>query len=95
MAKEMRSEGFDDEEISTMRKQFRDLFYESLKNGNKPLSASPDASFASSATAVEEGEGEVSVKGLYMLDGNPPIEARREDRLIIAVGREKVPRGPI
>ena len=95
----MRAEHRDDEEISAVRKHHRDLFYERLKTANKPLHAlSADASSSSdtsSDTAVAELERDLNTKSLYLLGGNPPMEIRRGDKLIIGVGREKWPRGPI
>ena len=99
MTRAMRAEHLDDEVISAARKQHRDLFYERLKTANKPLPALPvDASTssdASSDTVVAQLERDLNAKGLYMLGGNPPMEVRRENRLIIGVGQEKWPRGPI
>ena len=99
MTRAMRAEHLDDEVISAARKHHRDLFYERLKTANKPLPALPlDASTssdASSDTVVAQLERDLNAKGLYMLGGNPPMEVRREDKLIIGVGQEKWPRGPI
>lgn len=99
ITKGMRAERLDDEEISAMRKQHRDLFYERLKAAHKPLPALPaDASTSSdtsSDTAVAELVRGLNTKGLYILGGNPPMEVRREDKLIIGVGQEKWPIGPI
>ena len=95
MTKAMRAEHLEDEEISTVRKQHRDIFYERLKTANKPLPALPDDASASSITAIAELERGLDAKGLYLLGGNPPMEVRRGDKLIIGVGQEKWPRGPI
>ncbi len=95
MTKTMRAEHLDDEEISAVRKQHRDIFYERLKTASKPLPALPDDASASSVTAVAELERNINAKALYLLGGNPPMEVRREDKLIIGVGREYWPRGPI
>ncbi len=95
MTRTMRAEHLDDEEISAVRKQHRDMFYERLKTANKPLPALPDDASASSITAIAELERDLNAKGLYLLGGNPPMEVRREDKLIIGVGQEKWPRGPI
>ena len=99
MTKAMRAEHLEDEEISAVRKHHRNLFYQRLKAVNKPLPAlSADASTSSdtsSDTVVAGPERDLNTKGLYLLGGNPPMEVRREDKLIIGVGQEKWPRGPI
>ncbi|KAK0516076.1 hypothetical protein JMJ35_002110 [Cladonia borealis] len=96
MTKMMRAERRDDEEISAARKQHRDIFYERLKTAKKPLPALPDdASASGSISAITELERDLNAEGLYLLGGNPPMEIRREDKLIIGVGQEKWPRGPI
>ena len=99
MTRAMRAEHLDDEEISAVRKHHRDLFYERLKTANKPLHAlSADASSSSntsSDTAVAELERDSNTEGLYLLGGNPPMEIRRGDKIVIGVGQEKWPRGPI
>ena len=95
MTKAMRAEHQDDEEISAVRKRHRDIFYERLKTANKLLPALPDDASASSITAIAELEGDLNAKGLYLLGGNPPMEIRREDKLIIGIGQERWPRGSI
>lgn len=95
MTNKMRAEHLDDEEISAARKQHRDIFYEKLKTANKPLPALPDDASASSVSAIAELERDLNDKGLYLLGGNPPMEIRREGKLIIGVGQEKWPRGSI
>ena len=96
ITKKMRAEHLNDEEISAARKQHRDMFYQRLKIAKKPLPALPDdASASSSISATTELERDSNAEGLYLLGGNPPMEIRRGDKLIIGVGQEKWPRGPI
>lgn len=95
MTRMMRADHLDDEKISALRKAHRDIFYERLKTAKKPLPALPDDASASSVSAIAELERDLNAKGLYLLGGNPPMEIRREDKLIIGVGQEKWPRGSI